>query len=100
LKIPDKNQTEENFDNSHFKNEEKIENINSNYSSNSNSSLDFSQINSFNIENSVYREGYLYKITYSNKLKKLFFKLTGKDFYCNIIYQKIIRMKYLLIIFK
>lgn len=34
-------------------------------------------------ENKIYREGYLLKITYSKRLKKLFFKLCGKHLYCN-----------------
>jgi hypothetical protein len=32
----------------------------------------------------VQHEGYLYKITHSKKLKKLWFKLVHKDLYCNI----------------
>jgi len=87
LKIPDANEIRENLANLELKNNlypsEKKETNYSNYSSNSNYSLDLSRKGSANIENAVYREGFLYKITYSNKLKKLFFKLTGKDFYCN-----------------
>ena len=34
-------------------------------------------------DDAVTHTGYLYKITTSKKLKKIFFKLIGKDIYCN-----------------
>jgi hypothetical protein len=64
------------------------ENQKSNFSSNStneeickNLYKDLSN-STLNVEKN-YKEGFLYKITTSNKLKKIFFKLIGKDFYCN-----------------
>jgi hypothetical protein len=51
---------------------------------NTNNQIKFDDNNNNNnndYNNIQYKEGYLYKITTSNKLKKLFFKLIGKDFY-------------------
>jgi hypothetical protein len=91
LKIPDENDIQENLANLKLKsnlkpNSDNKSNLHLNYSSNSVSSAESSIRNSISIDNSISREGYLFKITYSNKLKKLYFKLTGKDFYCKFYF--------------
>ena len=70
-----------------IKKEEKNNNLKSNFSSNSTDDSHYNLLKDLtnpNYNQEIhYNEGYLYKITNSNKIKKLFFKLIGKDFYCN-----------------
>lgn len=71
------------FDNSLQKNNQKNFNNTNNTNNNNNiseSDSDSEEINQENLEE-LKHEGYLYKITRSNKLKKLWFKLIHKDLY-------------------